>query len=106
MSPAVGEAAAKVPRTPCADLSPPSGAWRRLRVCMFRWRLVTVGNEPAILVLQNVAMASRALPRSKMPRLKVTIVDKLTLVGSNVRVRFTFPFESSAMGVEWEMRRK
>ena len=46
--------------------------------------MMTVGNKPAILVLQDVAMASRALPGSKMPRLKVTIVHKVTLVVTNV----------------------
>ena len=57
---------------------------------MFRLGLMTVGNEPAILVLQNVAMASRALPGSKMPRLKVTIVNKVTLI---VRIGIIYSLE-------------
>lgn len=60
---------------------------------MFRLGLImmTVGNEPAILVLQDVAMASRALPGSKMPRLKVTIVHKVTLI---VRIGIVYSLES------------
>ena len=42
------------------------------------------GNEPAILAQHYVAMAARALPGSKVPRLKVTIVHKVTLVVTDV----------------------
>ena len=45
--------------------------------------LMTVGNEPAVLVLENAAMASHALPGSKMSRLKITIVHKVTLTNKD-----------------------
>ena len=46
--------------------------------------MMTCGNEPAILAQHYVAMAARALPGSKVPRLKVTIVHKVTLVVTDV----------------------
>ena len=69
----MGEAAARVQKTRCADLPPPGGAWRRGAN-----NLKLDGNQPAILTLQNVAIASRALPGSKVSRLKVAIVHKVT----------------------------
>ena len=46
--------------------------------------MMTCGNKPAILAQHYVAMAARALPGSKVPCLKVTIVHKVTLVVTDV----------------------
>ena len=69
----MGEAAARVQKTRCADLPPPGGAWRRGEN-----NLKLDGYQPAILTLHNVAIASRALPGSKVSRLKVAIMYKVT----------------------------
>ena len=69
----MGEAVARVQKTRCADLPPPGGAWRRKAN-----NLKLDGNQPAILTLHNIAIASRALPGSKVSRLKVAIVHKVT----------------------------
>ena len=82
MSRAVGEAAARDPRIRCAVLPPQGGAWGEGSSYAFE----TGGNEPAILLLDNVAMASCALPGSKVSRLKVTIVHKVALIFTNVNI--------------------